>query len=371
MSDRSSPDDGPRRSRSAGDRVLRALRSARLALYLLLGVALLAIPGTLFSPAEANRFLRTHVDPALLPAARAIGLVDPYHSPLFATLLVLLCAGIATCTVHRLRRRSSPRPDPVGQNGRLRVWADALTHLSLIVILAGGAAKGFWGFTATEYLLPGKPQRTAFDVRTETDVPLGFTLLLREIEETYYPIRARIGVTAAPSGEKIALVELAEGRRTEEPLSGLTLSLERYDPQSETLAVAVERGGQRQSFSLETRPGGTASAEFAGHGLTLVAYTRELRNVRGLVTITEAGSPDVTAWISPTDRIAHRGTNLYQTAWGVHPEQGPYIGLQVSRDPFAALFWGGCALLGLALPLFVIARLRRAGRNTPADSSAN
>jgi hypothetical protein len=80
------------------------------------------------------------------------------------------------------------------------------------------------------------------------------------------------------------------------------------------------------------------------------------------VTILDEGRPDRTAWISPTDPVTHRGTHLYQTAWGVHPEHGRYLGLQVGRDPWAPLFWGGCVLLGVSVTLLVVARLRLAAR---------
>lgn len=356
--------DGLRSLHLVGDRALHLLRSARLAIWLFLGVALLSISGTVFPPARASQFFRSLPGPDLLPVARAVGLVDPYHSPLFAGLLALLCTNIAMCTARRWRRPSLLHQRSPRAGSRLRFWSDLLMHISLIVLMAGAAAKGFWGFTATQNILPGKPQQTVFDVRTETDVPLGFTILLRDIEETYYPIRARIGVKNASSGEKVALLEVTEGRPADVPGAGLTLALERYDPRRETVLFAVTQGRQKGSFSLETRQGGEFTAAAAGHAFTLVAYSRELRNVRGLVTIVDEGRPDRTVWISPTSGITHRGTNLYQTAWGVHPELGRYLGLQVSRDPFAPLFWGGCTLLCLSLPLFVISRLRQTERQS-------
>lgn len=344
------------------------LRSQRLALWIILGIVTLSIYGTFFPPALANEFVRSRFGPGLLPAARTVGVVDPYHSPLFACLLVLLCANIATCTVHRLRRMSFLRQRPPAVGRRLGPWSDLLMHLSLIVVIAGAAAKGFWGFTATQYIFPGKPQQTVFDTRTEKDVPLGFTILLRNVEETFYPIRARIGVSDAASGEKLVLAEVTEGRTYEVPEAGLTLTLERYDPLSESVLVAVNRGRFRGTFSMETRQGGRTTAQADGLAFTLVAYFRELRNIRGLLTIEDEGRPGRTVWISPTTGVAHRGTRLYQTAWGVHPEEGPYIGLQVSRDPFASLFWGGCALLSLSLPLFVVSRLRQTGRRRSGSS---
>ena len=125
------------------------------------------------------------------------------------------------------------------------------------------------------------------------------------------------------------------------------------------MAVAVASGSRREGFSVETSEGGRITATAVGHDFTLVAYHRELLTIRGLLTISEPGRPGRPVRISPTDPVTHGGTSVFLTAWGVHPEEGRYLGIQVSRDPFAPLFWGGCVLLCLSLPLFTIARVRR------------
>jgi hypothetical protein len=54
--------------------------------------------------------------------------------------------------------------------------------------------------------------------------------------------------------------------------------------------------------------------------------------------------------------LEYKGTSIFQTAWGTDRYGNPYIGVQVARDPAAPLFWVGCVLFSISLPLFLYLR---------------
>ena len=149
------------------------MRSPRLALALCLGIALCAALGTLVPAEWAAQFVRDRLGEGALPAARLFGLVEPFASPLFIGLLLALAANVAACTWHRagaLRRSSSL--------GRARLALDLLVHLSVLLVLAGGAIKGALASVATQYLFLDQPVTTAREGGIGPERPLGFGLLL-------------------------------------------------------------------------------------------------------------------------------------------------------------------------------------------------
>lgn len=342
---------------SVAERILKHLRSQKLALLLLLILAGLALVGTPYPVEQAEKLLGERVGEGLLPAARALGLVDTYRSPLFITLLVLFTVNIALCTWHRfsLRLKSAGR-EKGNSRRRVRLWLDVLMHLSVIVILLGGAVKGLLATVGTQYLFVGVPAETVYDWGLKGDVPLGFTLLMKERVEDYYPLQLQVGVNDAETGEKLSLLEPREGRPALLPGGDLRVSVGTHDIDARWVILEAESGGRRESFRLEIVPGGNTKAEIGGYGLSLVAWRRDLRRVRGLVTVIDGGREVKEQWLYPNGRIGYKGTSVFLTAWGVDDYRNPYIGVQVTRDPGALIFWIGATILAITLPLFLLSR---------------
>jgi len=118
--------------------------------------------------------------------------------------------------------------------------------------------------------------------------------------------------------------------------------------------------------TLGLAPGPASSADSGGVRFTLVAYRDEERMVSVLLKALTGSGPVVEAWVSPNGSLAVGKLRIFLTAWGRDEFGNPFVGLQVSRDPGAPLFWIGCVILVCALPLQLIVKLRRRVAPTPA-----
>jgi len=76
----------------------------------------------------------------------------------------------------------------------------------------------------------GQATDAFYDFTSGTDLPLGFTVEVLERQDTWYPLRAMIGVSDPAAGKRIGLVEAVEGRTVAVPGADLTLRLEAADP---------------------------------------------------------------------------------------------------------------------------------------------
>ncbi len=340
------------------ERALKLLRSQKLALVLLILLAAVAVVGTPWPAEKAGRLFVERFGADSLPAARFFGFVDTYRSPVFIGLLLLFAANVALCTWYRfsLRRAAGRGAEGVGRT--MRRWLDLLMHLSVIVILLGGAVKGIFAEVGTQYLFVDVETDTVYDVEAKSDVPLGFTLLMKERVEDYYPLQVQVGVSDASTGGKLALLELREGGVTSLPGRNLRVSIGEYDIDSQWVAIRAKTGGISETLRLDIAPGGQTSAGFREYVLTLVAWRQDLKRVRGLVTVLDQGQEVKEEWLSPNGRIGYMGKSIFLTTWGEDEYRNPYLGIQVTKDPGAVIFWIGATLLSLTLPLLVIVRHR-------------
>jgi len=344
--------------------VFRGLRSQKLALGLLVATAVVAIFGTFAPVQRMELFYRELIGSWFLQPARFFGLVDTYRSPFFILLLILLSLNLLLCSWNRFSRwrtsarRSGGGPERRSRNAAKRVL-DLMLHLSVVVILAGGVVKGLWSFVGTQNIYVGGATLTAYDWRLETDASLGFSVLVKDMVEEFYPLRAKIGVGDAATQRKLALVEVQEGVRTRIPDSESWIEVSGFDRTSGVMKLTAEAGGRRETLSLESRPGGVATDLFEPFSLTLVAFRQDLKTVRSLIALRDGEGSVKEQWLAPNARIGYKGTSMYQTAWGRDENGKPYVGIQFIRDPGAPFFWVGSVLFSLVLPVFLVIRQPR------------
>lgn len=326
------------------------LGSRRLALALFFALSGFGILGSLFTAQQTESFFSSIAGSGGLTAARFLGLADTYRSPVFIGLLLLLGANLLGCTLPRFSRsRASSRRAAI-------TWLDLLLHLSILVVLAGGAAKAVWGSTVTANIRVGESTAEAFDWRISADVPLGFTVAVQERRTEYYPASVQVGVRSAATGEKITLLELAE--KATIPVTGHEESLEMtgFAEDPARFRFRVSTGAAAESFELEVGRESGRSSTSGAHTFTLVAYRHEIKSVRGLVRVLEGNRIVSEGWLGSNERLEHRGTSLFLTAWGADEQGRRFIGLQFVRDPGAPVFWVGCVLLAALLPAYLLIR---------------
>ena len=229
----------------------RRLTSMRTALLLLALLALAAIPGTLLpqrglNPVKVNEYIAAH--PSLGPFLDKLSMFDVFAAPWFAAIYLLLFVSLIGCLVPRIRlharalRRRPPaaprnlerlathdrwdadgapaaivraaatelrrarwrtelREEPDGsvsvaaEKGYLRETGNLVFHVSLVVLLAGIALGGLFGYKGTVLVVEGQSfanVRSSYDIfepsRLYSDTQLApFSFTLRDFSASYEP----------------------------------------------------------------------------------------------------------------------------------------------------------------------------------------
>lgn len=322
-------------------KVISFLRSLTLSLSLLLVLAVLAIPGT-FLPTEAGALY--------------------YRSPLIVLPLGMLILNVTFCSWHRVARKLAGRGS--GRRGRFLTLLDVLMHFSLVLIMAGGVIKSVFGFIGTQYLFVGVETDTAYDWKIRDQAPLGFTVLLKERVEDYYPFTLKVSVAAGTVASP-RIILLREG--SELQVDDLKLAIRTFDLQESTVTLKAAWAGGRAYPEFDLVPGGRLTAVAGPYELGLLAWRRDMKGIRGLAHIVEDGRVVKEQWLAVNGRIAHEGHSIFLTSWGEDQYHNPYLGVQVTSDPGAPVFWAGAVLLAATLPLFLAVRHRPQRRNAVAS----
>jgi cytochrome c biogenesis protein len=229
----------------------RHLTSMRTALLLLTLLALAAIPGTVLpqrglNPVKVDTFLANH--PHLGPFLDHLSLFDVFAAPWFAAIYLLLFISLVGCLVPRIRlharalRKAPPatprhldrlsvneawssgvsadevvagaadtlrrhrwrtevRTEPSGtvsvaaEKGYLRESGNLVFHVSLVVLLAGIALGGLFGYKGTVLVVQGQGfanVRSSYDIfepsRLYSDKQLApFSFMLKQFKASYEP----------------------------------------------------------------------------------------------------------------------------------------------------------------------------------------
>lgn len=186
----------------------RQVTSMRTALVLLLLLALAAIPGSVIPQADVDSLAVTRwkdEHPKLTPLYERLDLFSVYSSPWFSAIYLLLVVSLVGCIVprlfvyfralraeppaaprhltrmpvhasyttdlaadevlararevlgrgHRLRRTGTGDDFVAAERGHLREAGNLLFHLSVLVVLAGFAVGGLWGYQGGVILVEG------------------------------------------------------------------------------------------------------------------------------------------------------------------------------------------------------------------------
>ena len=134
--------------------LVETLASVRFAVLIVALIAVACAAGTLVPQgSEAARYLEAHPEAAQRFAVfEAVGLTAVYTSWWFIGLLFVLSASVLACSSKRfsaLLRTSG--------FARRRCLGSLLTHMSILLILAGGIVRGVWGEKGYVELREGRP----------------------------------------------------------------------------------------------------------------------------------------------------------------------------------------------------------------------
>lgn len=418
------------------DRIWSVFASVRLAVIVFALIALTSIVGTLLEQngdAAKNlkivaKFTGESAAPKMYAVLDAFGFTDMYHSWWFILLLYLFAANLIVCSLERLPRiwkivrepiaplsreqaqtlpvrrevtirqkgagasasviaamrsagfapRETTAPDGGGvqviaEHGRYSRLGVYLTHLSIVIILAGAMIGMKYGFNGQLNLLEGTSSGVAY-FGQEKEMPLGFEVKCEDFAVTYYdksdtPKSFRSWLTILENGKPV----LINGKETTEievnaPLryKGITFYQSSYGfaPNRDAIFKFALTGkdGKKQGVSLKfeesfTIPGTEVKGRVADFSPAiavdesgkLFTYAESMNNPAVFVEFSEKGKIKYSRWILiryPETWDLPDGRVEFVDLWGAQ-----YTGLQVRKDPGVGVVYLGCILMTLGLYL--------------------
>lgn len=390
-------------SRAVFDR----LASVKFAVSVVVLIVLACIAGTLIPQgAEVGRFLEQQPAAARrMELFGKLGLTHVFSSLWFVGLLGVLAASVAACS---LRRFATVR---VARGGvRLRAFGSMLTHLSILLILAGGVVRGLWGVKGQLELREGQ---TASQFRVERGLAaLPFAVQLADFDVETYPAAdpedaceqtpsagssqpdccnqllvewpERQLVKRLPTTVGVEHLLVPEGAGEDEAfrvkilryvpdftidMSTRQVSSRSEDPNNPAILVAVQGADYENQLWLFARfPdfGLHGSADPHGRPMPLrLRYdnhvvprpkpppTGPIKNFRSTLKIIEAGAVVRTPQVEVNRPFRYKGYSFYQS--GYNPRDLSWTSLQVVRDPGVPLVYTGFVLMvgGLFLVFYL------------------
>lgn len=160
-------------------RLVDRLASIKFAVSVVIIIAVACIAGTLIPQgADVAKYLRHYPDAAgRMELFGKLGLTHVFYSIWFIGLLGTLAASVAVCSTRRFAtvRRTSGY-------ARYRALGSMLTHISILLILAGGVIRGKWGEKGYIELREGETNAQVVTENSTKSLPFAIHLTKFEIE---------------------------------------------------------------------------------------------------------------------------------------------------------------------------------------------
>jgi cytochrome c biogenesis protein len=439
------------KNKSITDRIWDLFASVKFAVVIFVVIALTSIVGTVIEQnvnPEKNikvltRMFGEGAAPAIYDVLDKLGFMNMYHSWWFVTLLLLFCANLVICSIDRLPRiwklvREPIRPlsdeylekmsikrvlilkgkhpevkgraaeairkigfrpsesttdkgvqffSEKGNFTRLGVY---ITHLSILIIMAGAIVGLFFGFNGWLPLGEGETSSYAYKEH-DTKIPLGFDIRCDKFEVDFY------GDSDMPKAYKSWLTVLKDGKEimkkaitVNDPLKyeGITFYQSSFGtiPDSFGRGILtldlVSRDGKSEQVQARlgdqfTIPGTSITGHITNFSpaLTLdqsgkpVTYDSNMVNPAIFVEFTGLAQKPVGGWIFkrfPRTWDLPDGSKVeFLNFWGVQ-----YTGLQVRKDPGVGIVYLGCILMALGLYITFFMSHRRIWVNLAEEKGA-
>lgn len=374
--------------------------SVKLALVLLLTLAVTSVLGTILPQGEAPAFYGQRYSPTAAGLIHFFQLADMYHSWWFQWLLFLLAINLIACSLKRFPTiwkvfRASPRPvtepmfdslpfnrkvpppDPaldlqtwvktvLGrrygkmvslspaegkafylEKGRFSRFGVYLVHLSVLVIFLGALIGSFYGFKGSLELREGESRDRIFIKGRQTNQDLGFSIKLDRFSLSYYP-------DGMPKEYRSDLSIWEEGREKEKAVirvndpytyKGITFYQSTWDQYPTTVNLSLKKG--EQEFELPIQMDRITPIPESPYTLQAVRYVTNFSNLGpalGVFLLKDRVEIEQ-GWIL-VDHPEFRGNRLGEFLIKVKEIKTRYVsGLQVNRDPGVWFIWIGCSLM--------------------------
>lgn len=359
---------------------------------------------------------------SLLGVLDKLGFTNMYHSWWFLALLLLFAANLIICSLDRLPRvlkmvneKVGPLPlehiekmsikkafsqkgkasqmkdlavsalssigfKPLESSGEqgAQIYAEKgnftrlgvyITHLSILIILAGAIIGIFFGYNAFLNLPEGQISSVAYKDRG-VEVPLGFDLRCDNFEVEYYqgtdmPKTYRSWLTVIKNGKEVTKKSIV----VNDPLTyeGVTFYQSSYgsvpNGMGNGILVLNIASGNGKPEQIKTKIGGSFTipgTSITGHvadfspALSIdqtgkaFTYAEQMSNPAVYVNFSESGKVKYSGWLLkryPQTWSLPDGNRVeFLDYWGVE-----YTGMQVRKDPGVFIVYLGCIIMALGM----------------------
>lgn len=339
--------------------------SLELAITLFTSVGLLAALGTLIIQNEPPGEYIQKYGETLGGLLLALGFDDLFHSIFFEFLLILFAINLILGTIKR----------PINKY----FLGFYMTHLSLIIVLAGGLVGSLWGDKGMAEIAKGSSSGTYTSRHTRAEVPLPFVINLDDFKVSYKSPEARLYVFEEGDEKPDSYAVLKEGKKTALPKmfgSGLPpvycekISYKQLSGESENMeptyegTVELKVGGQSVALSYPHK-----NRQKVGRYTLIATLEPIIGAYKSSVTLTEGGKTAAKAELKVNSPFYHKGYRLYQSSYK-KDAQGRYAvsGIEIVKDPGLeiAFFGFGLMIVGVLYVFYVkpwlIRRSKERGR---------
>jgi len=399
--------------KSLWKRFLHFLTSARVAIFLLLFLAIACTIGTLL-PQNQNQEIYLKLFGKLgTRIIHIFSLYDVYHAPWFQFLLIFLGINLIACSLDRLpktlrlfryqEKRSidkkffqnlsfsehfvcptslekakqnlislfkkefgnlqvinNPKFSLHAQKGKISYFGPYIIHTGILIILFGGLISSLFGFSGMMFIPEGKASNTIFlqGRRHHQRYNLPFSLKCEKFIIEYYP-------NGMPK-EYLSKVTVIDGEKTIKkditvngPLDykGLRFYQATYGVAPEpTLTLEVINRETNKHFLVTVPFNQSVSLPDSNGYVKLVKAFPEFMNagIAFQLEVSEDGRIQQT-WVFEKfpnfDAMHRKGKYIFRLK-----DYSRYTGLQVKKDLGVWIIWGGCIILvlGLMISFFII-----------------
>ena len=419
-----------KRSQPVMDKVWNFFTSLKLAISVLIIMAVASIFGTIVEQNQPIEKYRQFYSDATIRMLDALNLFDMYHAWWFLLLLVLFTVNLSCCTLDRLPRVLKVVRNPkktlddnlekslglVGRwkkKGSLDAWADRyaaamgkivgkpvvtrdgetvhlygergvvsrfgvyVTHLSIIVIFIGAIVGNVFGFKGFVNIVEGQTVRQVATPSGARMLDLDFAVRCNKFSLTFYTDQ-RGQQTQQPKEYASDLSIIENGREVlrkkivvNDPLQykGIWFYQSSYGQAgSATAQVTVRDAGGAPVTTLSLYAG--QPVEIPGYGgVTGMDYQPDYQGLGPalLVELEKPGQQNARFWL-PQARpdFDRQRKDRYSFSFG-GLHQAFYTGLQVAKDPGVNIVWVGCTLMVIGILIaFFMSHQRLWVRLTPS-----
>ena len=380
------------------------LCSLKLAIIVVLMLAITSIIGTIIlQNGSAADYIREYGQ-SNYELFKKLQFIDMYHSVWFIGILALFSANLICCSIKNFPRvwkfvkeptlvassgifkgsanraefsstgskqhvaekistllsKEFAKPIQTEKDGNLYLFAQKgiysrfgayITHLSILIIMAGAVIGNIWGYKAFVNIIEGTSiDQVRFTNGTGT-IDLGFTVRCDDFDISYYPNSNR------PKDYKSDLVILENGQEiihkrieVNDPLTykGIKFYQSSYGSTGNPFfMVKVTNNATGEAVELKAPQGGYVKLA-GGYSFSVTNFTENDRNFGPAIQLhvntpeNKNGAPFVVWKNHPQLDSKREGTFNFVL---LDYDQPFYTGLQVAKDPGVNIVWAGCFLI--------------------------